>query len=717
MIASFQPLWRTLAGKYASLVGALILAAGTALGVTSYVAFEDSLRTRYYESTEQLAKLLGEFTANYMYELRIGELRLVFREVQARNDVLYAYAVDGSGTILADGSERDGRLLDLVRDRLVEAVLESRAKVAELGRDSIHMAIPVRLGSEEIGVVRLGMSLARVNAELAATQRTLLGIAFSFVVIALLSTFYLLHRTGRRLNQLRASAQAAAGGDFDIRVDGQGEAEVRELAQAFNAMLDAIGEQTERIHRLAYFDSLTGAANRSRFQEKLDAGLAQCDGAGLELATMFFDLDRFKQINDTLGHAVGDDILCGFSNVIEGCRPRDGGDRWSMVARLGGDEFTMLIVGRDVRTTASKVAENILETLRRPIAAGDQTLAIGTSIGIACYPDDSNSKSELLQAADMAMYSAKEAGRNTYRTFVDAMRHGLVDRFVLERQLREAVETESFELHYQPVVSLETNAPIGFEALLRWRDSSGRLVSPESFLSVAEESGLILPIGHWVMREAFAQARRWRETFGRNIQVGINLSARQLEQSDLTTRLLDLLCEDGDDGGWLTLEITETVAMNQPEAITKSLAPLRARGVRIAIDDFGTGYSSLSCLQDFAFDALKIDKSFVADLVAINGNSEDRRPGQRATPKPTDAVDHRRHTIIEAIVQMAHALDYRIVAEGIETDMQCALLRDVGCEFGQGYLFCKPLNASDATAWLRKRIFHRQHNSTLTRLT
>ncbi|MDH3658782.1 MAG: EAL domain-containing protein [Alphaproteobacteria bacterium] len=697
--------WRSLAGKYALLVGALILAAGIALGAASYVAFENSLRSRYYKNTEELARLLGEFTATYMYELRIAELRLVFREIQARSDVLYAYAVDGSSAILANGADQDDHLLDLVRDPLIATAQKSGEQAADLRGNSIHMAMPVRLGSEEVGVVRLGMSLATVNRELAATQRLLAGITFGFVILALSSTFFFLHRTGRRLRQLRGSAQAAAGGRFDMRVDDEGEMEVRALARAFNAMLDAIGEKTQRIYRLAYFDSLTGAANRSRFQEKLDEGLEQCEASGLQLAAMFFDLDRFKQISDTLGHAVGDEILRGFYQTLNACRPADGADTWSMVARLGGDEFTMLIVGRDVRMTAFGVAENILDALRMPMPAENQTLVIGASIGIACYPEDATSKSELLQAADLAMYAAKEAGRNTYRTFVDAMRVGLVDRFALEGQLREAVDKGSFELHYQPVVSLETTAPLGFEALLRWIDSDGNLISPDVFLPVAEESGLILPIGHWVMREACAQARRWHDMFGRPIRVGVNLSARQLEQSDLAASLIELLSDYGDDASWLTLEITETVAMSRPEVISKSLAPLRARGVNITIDDFGTGYSSLSCLQDFAFDVLKIDKSFIADLATIAKEPDtDRRHGQRMHRGTAFAIDHRRQTIIEAIVRMARALDYRIVAEGIESEMQCQLLREVGCEFGQGFLFCKPLSAIDATTWLAERI-------------
>ncbi len=715
MTFAFRGLYHSLAGKYALLVGLLIFATGGALGITSYVALEQSLHDRYRESTEQLAHLLGEFTAKYMYELRIGELRLVFREIQARDDVLYAFAVDGGGTILADGSKDNDRLLGLANDSLIEAVRDSGAEASEFRDDSVHIATPVRLGSEEIGVVRVGLSLATANEQLSATRRTQIGVALSFVVFSLLTTFVLLHRTGRRLNRLRGGAQAAAGGHFDIRVGEDGEMEVRELAQAFNAMLDAIGEKTERINRLAYFDPLTGAANRSRFQEKLDAGLVQCNTDGVQLAAMFFDLDRFKQINDTLGHAVGDEILCGFNRVIESCRPADTGDQWSMVARLGGDEFTLLIVGKNVRAIAANIAGNILQALLQPMQAGDRTLAIGTSIGIACYPEDANSKSGLMQAADLAMYAAKEAGRNTYRMFCDGMRHGLVDRFALENKLRQAVDRASFELHYQPIMSLETNKPVGVEALLRWRDSPGHLIAPDTFLPVAEESGLILPIGHWVMREACRQALRWRETFGRSIAMSINLSARQLEQAEMAQCLLNLLDEYHlDASNWLTLEITETAAMDRPDAITQALAPLRDRGVRIAIDDFGTGYSSLSYLQDFAFDALKIDKSFIVDLVNSGNENLDRRHSSRASRGKIDDIDHRRRTIVAAVVQMAHALDYRVVAEGIETDAQRALLRELGCELGQGYLFSKPLSATEATLWLGDRLPMLSSNSTFT---
>ena len=702
--------WRSLAGKYAVLVGLLILTAGGALGVTSYIAFEQSLRDRYHESAEQLAQLLAEFTADYLYELRIGELRLVFREIQARHDVLYAFAVDGTRSTLADGTGTRGRLLAKIDDPLIVAVQTTGMEASEALDDAVHMAVPVQLGNAEIGVVRLGLSLKKANQELSATRRTLVGITLGFVVVALLTTFILLHNTGRRLNQLRGSAQAAAGGRFDLRVGDDGEWEVRELAQAFNAMLDAIGEKTERINRLAYFDPLTGAANRTRFQEKLEAGLARCAQDNIQLAAMFFDLDRFKQINDTLGHAVGDEVLCGFCRLIEACRPVDSEECWSMVARLGGDEFTMLILGRDVQTIAADVAEHILQAVRQPMSAGGQTLAVGTSVGIACYPDHAASMSELMQAADLAMYAAKEAGRNTFRPFEESMRNGLASRFTLEAELREAVRTGSFELHYQPIVSLETNQPIGVEALLRWRNAEGQLVAPNDFLPLAEESGLIISIGRWVLQEACSQARRWRETFGRPVFISVNLSARQLEQVEFTEDLLRLLLEDGchEDAAWLTLEITECVAMSRPDVIAKALAPLRAVGVRIAVDDFGTGYSSLSYLQDFAFDALKIDKSFVDDLVRPKGSLE-------ARTDDAAEVDHRRLTIVEAIVEMAHALDYRVVAEGIETETQRDLLRELGCEFGQGYLFAKPLGASEVTNWLEKHNYCWNLNSTFTR--
>ena len=695
--------WRSLAGKYAVLVGLLISTAGAALGATSYMAFERSLRDRYLQNAEQLAQLLAEFTADYLYELRIGELRLVFREIQARRNVLYTFAVDGAGSTLAEGTEAHDRLLAKVEDPLIDIVQATGDLAFETLDDAVHMAVPVQLGSNEIGVVRLGLSLAAANQELSATRRTLIGITIGFVVVALITTFILLHNTGRQLNQLRGSAQAAAGGRYDMRVRDDGEWEVRELAQAFNAMLDAIGEKTERINRLAYFDPLTGASNRTRFEEMLEAGLEQCDQDEVQLAVMFFDLDRFKQINDSLGHAVGDEILCGFYRIIEACRPAEKGDGWSMVARLGGDEFTMLIAGRDVQAKAAEVAERILQSIRQPMPAGGQTLAVGTSIGIACYPHDARTKSELMQAADLAMYAAKDAGRNTYRLFKGRMRDGLTHRFTLEAALREAVRAGGFELHYQPIVSLETSEPVGVEALLRWRNADGLLIAPDVFLPVAEDSGLIFSLGNWVMREALTQARCWRKDFGRPVFISVNLSARQLEQVEFVDGLLRLLLEDGHDheAGWLTLEITETAAMTRPGHIAKTLAPLRAAGVRIAIDDFGTGYSSLSYLQEFAFDALKIDRSFVSDLLSAHDGAAD--------------IDRRRQTIVGAIVEMAHALDYRVIAEGIETQAQWDLLRTLGCEFGQGFFFAKPLGASDTTAWLKERNLARYQYSTFTR--
>ena len=417
----------------------------------------------------------------------------------------------------------------------------------------------------------------------------------------------------------------------------------------------------EQIEYQAYHDALTGLPNRLLFRDRLTIALAHAKRQRTPLTVMFLDLDRFKFVNDTLGHSLGDELL---RIVAERLRSvlREG----DTIARMGGDEFIILL--HDVRddSTAARIAQKLLDTVMQPARVEGHELYLTTSIGIAVYPTDGDTAELLLKNADSAMYRAKELGRNSYQLCTPAMNDRAAERLSLENALRHAIEREELVLHFQPLVDLESRQTMGMEALLRWNRPGFGLVPPMSFIGIAEETRMIVPIGEWVLREACRQARYWP---GRRIAV--NLSPRQFQQLDLRDVVARALDESGLDPRLLELEITESTAMLNSERAIATLSELRELGVRIALDDFGTGHSSLSYLRRFPIDRVKIDREFVQEIEKSRSN----------------------RAIVSAIVAMAHGLDLAVTAEGVETEAQVAFLREQKCEEVQGYLFGRPMPA------------------------
>jgi len=424
----------------------------------------------------------------------------------------------------------------------------------------------------------------------------------------------------------------------------------------------------ERIEHLARHDPLTGLPNRSTLADRVEQAITHAQRAQSRIALLFLDLDRFKTINDSLGHPVGDELLRELGRRLQAAvRESD------TVSRLGGDEFVILASDLNDPKTAAAIAEKILDAVRQPFALSGHSLLTSTSIGIALYPDDGSDFDSLLKNADVAMYHAKDAGRNAFHFFSVGMNQHAHERLQIQNLLQQAIRNRQLVLHYQPQVALDTGRIIGAEALLRWNNPELGLVPPDRFIPIAEETGAIVAIGDWVLHEACRQARSWRDTGLGAIPVAVNISALQLRHGDFAGRVLRILEETGHDPTLLELEFTESVLIEDMERTLGEVRRLKAIGISIAIDDFGTGYSSLSYLKRLDVDRLKIDRSFIRDLA-------------------DDADDA---AIVRAVTQMARSLRLKILAEGAETVEQTRFLLAEGCREAQGFIYSRALPAED----------------------
>nr|WP_249116072.1 EAL domain-containing protein [Azoarcus sp. L1K30] len=423
----------------------------------------------------------------------------------------------------------------------------------------------------------------------------------------------------------------------------------------------------QAIWREANYDALTGLPNRRLFHDRLREEIKRAQRHGTRLAQLFIDLDRFKEINDTLGHDLGDKLLIeAAARIHKVLRASD------TVSRLGGDEFVVVLPDMDDKSAAATVAQHIIDQMQMPFELDGKLAYVSASIGIAFYPDDSTEIDTLLSYADQAMYAAKAQGRNGFCHFAQPMQVSAMRRLETGNDLRHAVADKQLVLHYQPIVDLTDNRIVKAEALVRWQHPTRGLLGPDEFIPIAEDIGVIVDIGHWVFEQAMAMAARWHAATdtAQSVQISINMSPRQF-MGGKSTEWIDYLRQHGLPASVLAVEITEGLLLDTRPAVIDTLLAFRDAGVQVSIDDFGTGYSAMSYLKKFDIDYLKIDRSFVRDLT-------------------TDASDL---AIAEAMIVMAHKLGMKVVAEGVETDAQRDLLRSAGCDYAQGYLFSRPLPA------------------------
>lgn len=432
----------------------------------------------------------------------------------------------------------------------------------------------------------------------------------------------------------------------------------------------------EQAFYLTQYDTLTGLPNRALISDRLRQEMIQASRHNRLVGVGFLDIDRFKTINDSIGHETGDALLRAVGERLRECL-RDG----DSVGRAGGDEFALVLADMAHTDDAARLAHKILTFLRRPFTIDGREFYVTGSLGLTFYPHDSSDVDELLRNADVAMYRAKEMGRNTFQFYAAEMMAQAQERLNIEHALRRAIERNEFMLHYQPVVELEGGKVVGAEALLRWRHPERGMVSPAKFIPFAEESGLIVPIGEWALRTACAQCREWERAGLGKLRVSVNISARQFQRPDLFSTIANALRETKLPAERLELELTESLLMQNPEAAIANMKRLSDMGVQLSIDDFGTGYSSLSYLKRFPIDRLKIDRSFVSGI-----------------PKDTNDI-----AIATAIIAMAHKLDLNVVAEGVETADQLAYLRNHDCDVIQGYFFSPPLPNDEYMALVKAR--------------
>lgn len=638
---------------------------------------------------------LSEVLPNLVYYYDFSGLGDALTPVLARPDVEYVRVYDLDGLLIHDGTrvlERFGeRMDDPLADRVIAAMGTPGKALAIWTDDRVDVSRTLMLGSVPLGGVRIGLSRAAADRAVALEQAQLeaqlrgrfdtqirwLLAAFTLLLLGAAAAGWLVARgLLRPIRALAESADRLERGSFDqVEIPIDRRDELGKLVQSFNRMAVALRDHDREIRRLAYQDPLTSLPNRLMFRELLDQAVAGQEHRPGGLGLLFIDMDDFKRINDTLGHDVGDEVLSEFAQRLQRRASEFAGEYQGerpIIARLGGDEFVALVTGESVRERCTRLAHIILAGLHEPFQVGGRQLFLSASIGVSSFPEDARSARQLLKCGDLAMYQAKLEGKNGLFYYRDHLMHTAEENLKLEQALREALASEQVELHYQPVVEIDTGQMIGAEALLRWRHPELGDIEPERFIAVAESSTLIDELGRYVLEHACADAASWQAQRP-GLRVGINISGRQLLRRDLTQLVDQALVDSGLPAESLSVELTESTLLHDRDLAAETLLALRSRGIHVWLDDFGTGFSGLNHLRQLRVSGVKIDRSFIADILT----------------DPDDLA------LSSAIIAMAHSVGMRVIAEGVETVEQLDLLRERGCDLVQGFLLARPMPAAE----------------------
>jgi len=648
-------------------------------------AFVGTAIAIHFETVERAAQLEAEHVAELIADAAIennGVARGLQQYVARLNSL----------------RKRDVTIVDAGKKGLADANAEEIGKkyVADLGnevgktirdgktrtfieKNDLHpygthqIVVPLRQSASDLSKPAIGaviLEYTSIREELLAVEREVLYLiaATGIVVVLLVTSFGLgiATRIAQPLRNLKSSVERIAAEDYEARVAVTSHDEIGLLGSAFNKMAEDLSVAAQRTEYLAYYDSLTTLPNRSMFSKLLNQAIRLARRDGKQLAVLFVDLDRFKNINDTLGHEAGDLLLQEVAKRLQAClRESD------TVARLGGDEFVVLLPDLGNAADVEVVAHKILAATGRSFVALGQEFRVTASIGISTYPNDGDDEQSLMKNADIAMYQAKEDGKNHFQFYSAQMNTNSFERLALESSLRRALDHGEFELHYQPRIEARKGGIVGMEALLRWQHPELGMVAPTKFIPVAEETGLIVSIGKWVLKTACTQNVAWQKMGLPHLNMAVNLSRRQFSDEGLLRDVTSMLVETGMSADLLELEITESTLMHDVDKAIRTLKAFRDMGVRLAIDNFGTGYSSLSNLTQFPIDTIKIDGSLIHDL-----SNQTQNGG-----------------IAEAIIAMGRNLSLTVVAECVETKAQADFLREHACDEFQGFYFSKAVTA------------------------
>jgi diguanylate cyclase (GGDEF)-like protein len=649
--------------------------------------FDDSVR----EQGTSLATSLADALVNPLYFSDLDAIGALVRSTASQKSVSYVLVHDAEGRLIHDGSVEVAGYGRQMQDPLAQGAINAEQLRMQESPMVLEVDLPLRIGEQRIGGLRLGMDLAPVRAQEAEAKAALeqrMGLAnrrqlawvilmmVALVGLACLVALYVQRTLVQPVRWLGATARRIEAGDYQVeQQDTRRGDEIGELLRTFGRMGQSIARHDREVRQMAYTDSLTGLTNRLAFREALDHRLLGARASGQGLALLFIDIDEFKRVNDTLGHEAGDDALLQFAQRIAAAVEQDGGDD-ALLARFGGDEFVILI-GNDagrVENMATALAKRLVADLGSPLQVQEREIFLGSSIGITLFPEDATDATGLLKNGDIAMYQAKLAGKSCFRYYSRALDHAVERRLHLEQELRGAWERGELHLVYQPIFRTLDRMLIGVEALLRWQHPVLGAIPPSMFIDIAEQSGLIQTLGPKVLHAACQRARQWPcNGAGEELFVSVNVSPRQLRSGDLAAAMEQCLHVSGLAASRLHLELTETAVIGDEMLAASLLEKLHRTGVKVWLDDFGTGFSGLSHLRQVPVDGVKIDKSFVADL-------------QR---DPDDLA------LTSAIIAMAHALGITVVAEGIEHQAQFDLLNERGCDLVQGYWLARPLDSDD----------------------
>ncbi|MDD2499571.1 MAG: EAL domain-containing protein [Geobacter sp.] len=677
---------------------ALIMATcGVILLATTAVFVAKETVSMLSEQRKNLTSLANILSKNVTAALTFNDPQSALdtmNSLAVKSDILAAYILKSDATIfsryLAQGAKTEALPFEQLGpdappatwQKQLEQVRSNSNRLLQI-TDKVSLVTPILLDNQVIGTVVL-------FADMRDLRSRMNGTLFAAVLILCLATYaaYLLSMRLQEIisNPILKLADTmrivSESKDFTLRIAKPGRDEIGQLYDGFNEMLQEIEERNltlrqrqEHLQELAHFDTLTRLPNRVLFHDRLQQSMNLALRNEQSLSVMFLDLDRFKDINDTLGHRIGDLLLQQVADrmclVLRDC---------DTVARLGGDEFTIFNQNIKSAENACKVAQKLLDLFEIPYCLEGQQIHITCSIGITLFPADGESMDDLLMNADIAMYHAKSDGKNTYCLYNQDMKQSDSERIALQNDLHKALALNQLYLQYQPKFDALTGSIVSAEALIRWHHPSRGMIPPSRFIPLAEESGSILPITEWVMKTACRQAKLWHDSGYGSISIAVNLSACSLRRYDAAEMVQKILAEIGLPPHLLEIELTESLLIENNQQAEEALQSLKKLGVRIAIDDFGTGYSSLSYLHRFPIDTLKIDRSFIWNM---NRSDNDL-------------------AIVVAIVAMASSLKLQVVAEGVETEQQLSALKNCGCQIIQGYLLSKPVDAEEITTLLER---------------